>query len=64
MDGVSYDEALAGLAVSTAFVWGAIFLFAWSRRRFGGSAGTYLVAFACTWAATVAFFVLLTLWER
>ncbi len=43
---------------------GPIFAFAYSRRQFGGSARNYFFAFAATWFATVALFVILTIWEN
>ena len=63
MDGIGYAEAFAGLALASAMCWGAIFGFAYSRRRFGGSARGYLAGFALAWAVTVACFVLLTILE-
>jgi hypothetical protein len=63
MDGISYADAFIGLLLSAAIMWGPIFAFAYYRRQFGGSARSYLLGFVAMWFATVAFFVLLTLWE-
>lgn len=64
MDGITYAEAFIGLLLASVIMWGPIFAFAYARRQFGGSARTYVLAFAGTSFATVAFFVLLTVWEN
>lgn len=50
-------------AIKTSFMWGPIFAFAYARPPFGGSARGCALGFAGAWFATVAFFVLLTVWE-
>ena len=61
---VSLTGAFVGLLIASALVWGPFFALAYQRRPFGGTARNYFLAFAGTWAATVAFFVLWTVWEN
>jgi hypothetical protein len=61
---VTYTEALIGLMIGSATLWGPLFAFAYFRRQFGGSAKGYLVGFAGTWLATVLTFVVLTVLEN
>ena len=64
MDGITYTGAFVGLLLASAFLWGPIFAFAYSRRQFDGSARNYVLAFLGAWLGTIAFFVLLTIWEN
>ncbi len=61
---ITYAEAFIGLLLVSAIMWGPIFAFPYVRRQFGGSARSYVLAFAGTWFATVALLVLLTVWEN
>lgn len=63
MDGLTYTDAFIGLIFASAFIWAPVFAFAYCRRPFGGSYRNYALAFAGTWFATVAFFVLMSVWE-
>jgi len=61
---VSLTSAFTGLLIASAILWAPIFAFAFHRRSFGGTARDYFLGFAGTWAATVTFFVLWTVWEN
>ncbi len=61
---VSLTSAFTSLLIASAILWGLIFAFAYHRRSFDGTAQNYFLGFAGTWAATVTFFVLWTVWEN
>ena len=64
MSGVTYTDAIIGLMIGSALFWAPIFAIAYVRNQSRGSPRSYFLAFASTWFATVAFFVLLSLWEN
>lgn len=53
-----------GIAISAALMWAAVFGFAYSRQRFGGSARGYALAAFGTWLATMLILVGMTAFEQ
>jgi hypothetical protein len=45
-------------------MWAPVFGFAYARRRFGGSAANYVIAYLAVSAGTVAAFAILTIVEN
>ncbi len=52
VDGITHTDALIGLMLSAAGLWGAVFGFAYSRRQFGEPARSYLIGFGIAWSGT------------
>lgn len=63
MDGITGTQALIGLLIAGGVMWAPVFAFAYFRRPFGGSARNYVLAFGGAWFATVAYFVVMAIWE-
>jgi hypothetical protein len=61
---VSYAGAFAGFVIAAAVLWAPFFAIAYHRRKFGGTARSYLLAFGATWAGTAGFFIIWTLLEN
>jgi len=61
---MSIPQALLTLAFASLLMWAPVLGLAYARRRFGGEARNYFLAYLAVAGATVAAFVLLALVEN